>query len=194
MAAEATRGFRLPRDQRKPAPRSSTVSSPFAMPFHVALRENVVYVSWRGFTRDDLREVSLHITERRRALGRDVVYVSRIPAGGGAFSDDDNAALLEFVLGILPSCAAVHHIIEGDGFVRSARLATLTHLANATPRARDFHAHESLDAAAAAIRAQHGVDLRDIGTASSVPPAVERASSAFRAAARIIEAGRSRKE
>ena len=164
------------------------------MPFHVALRENVVYVSWRGFTRDDLREVSLHITERRRALGRDVVYVSRIPAGGGAVSDDDNAALLEFVLGILPSCAAVHHIIEGDGFVRSARLATLTHLANATPRARDFHAHESLDAAAAAIRAQHGVDLRDIGTASSVPPAVERASSAFRAAARIIEAGRSRKE
>jgi hypothetical protein len=79
--------------------------------------------------------------------------------------------------------------------VKSARLATLTHLANATPRARDFHAYESVDAAFAAIRAAHGVDLRDTRVVSSAAPdAGERAASAFRAAARIIEGRRPRKE
>jgi hypothetical protein len=164
------------------------------MPFKLAVKENVVYASWRGFTADELREVGLRISDLRRALGQPVVYVARIPAGGGGFTHEEHTTLLEFLLSILPYCATVHHVLEGDGFVKSARRATLTNLANATPRSRDFHAHELLDGAFSTIRTMYGVDLRDVVSSPSSPPDDERASSAFRAAARIIEGRRPRKE
>jgi hypothetical protein len=160
----------------------------------LAIRENVVYASWRGVTQEDLREVALRISELRRAIGRPVVYVARIPGGGGAFTEDENAMLLDFLLSILPCCSTLHHVLEGDGFVKSARRATLTNLAAATPRARDFHAHESLDGAFGTIRAMYSVDLRALAATPSSPPEDERASSAFRAAARIIEGRPPRKE
>jgi hypothetical protein len=164
------------------------------MPFQLAVRENVVYASWRGFTADELREVGLRISDLRHAIGRQVVYLARIPAGGGGFTPEEHSTLLEFLLSILPCCATIHHVLEGDGFVKSARRATLTNLANATPRPRDFHAHEILDGAFTTIRTMYGVDLRDFGASPSSPPDDERASSAFRAAARIIEGRRPRRD
>jgi hypothetical protein len=162
------------------------------MPFRIAIVDNVVYTSWSGFTTGDLRDLAGRISDLRRTTGRPVVYVARIPGGGPAFTAEEQVVLLEYLKEILPFCAALHHIIEGDGFVKSARLATVNNLARATSRARDFVVHETLDGAFAAIRSAHGVDLRDKPT--NPPPAVERASSAFRAAARIIEGKRPKKD
>jgi hypothetical protein len=162
------------------------------MPFKIAIVENVVYTSWNGFTTGDLGELAGRVADLRRATGRPVVYVARIPGGGPAFTADEQAVLLEYLKEILPFCATLHHVIEGDGFVKSARLATVNNFARATSRARDFVVHETVDAAFAAIRAAHGVDLRDKPT--NPPAPTERASSAFRAAARIIEGKKPRRD
>ena len=166
------------------------------MPFKLATRDHVIYLAWHGFVPDELRDAALRVTEHKRACGRNVVYVAGTPGGGGLLSDEQSASLLEFLLAILPACAALHHIIAGDGFIKSARRAMLTNLANATPRARDFHAHETLDAAAVAVRTLYGVDLRElVGDSPPLAPMEpERASGAFRAASRIFEGRRSRKE
>jgi hypothetical protein len=162
------------------------------MPFRIAIVENVVYTSWSGFTTGELGDVAARIADLKRTTGRPVVYVARIPGGGPAFTADEQAVLLEYLNEILPFCAALHHVIEGDGFVKSARLAAVNNFARATSRARDFVVHETLDGAFAAIRAAHGVDLRDKRT--NPPPGTERASSAFRAAARIAEGKKPRKD
>jgi hypothetical protein len=162
------------------------------MPFRIAIVENVVYTSWSGFTTADLRDLAGRIADLRRATGRPVVYVARIPGGGPGFTVEEQAALLEYLKEIVPFCAALHHIIEGDGFIKSARLATVNNLARATSRARDFVVHETIDGAFAAIKTAYGVDLRDKPT--NPPPGGERASSAFRAAARIVEGKRPKKD
>jgi hypothetical protein len=163
------------------------------MPFRIAIVENVVYTSWSGFTTGELGELAARIADLRRTTGRAVVYVARIPGGGPAFTADEQGVLLAYLNEILPFCATLHHVIEGDGFVKSARLATVNNFARATSRARDFVVHETLDGAFAAIRSAYGVDLRDKRT-NPPPPRTERASSAFRAAARIIEGKKPRKD
>jgi hypothetical protein len=157
------------------------------MSFRIILVENVVYTSWRGFTAEELRDVASRITDLRRTLGRPVVYLARIPAGGGTFTAEDNVVLQHYLVGILPYCATIHHVIEGDGFVKSARMATVNNFARATTRTRDFIVHETLEGAFASIRSMYGVELRDKTTSPPPPRGEQRASSAFRAAARIIE-------
>lgn len=176
------------------------------MPFATKSRGPVLYVSWRGFTQSDLDAVAAHVTDLRRSSGTDVVYVARLPGDGRAFSDDDHAVLLRFLLTILPSCVSIHHVIEGDGFLKSARHAIVNNMALATPRPRDFYAHATIAEAAAFIMHATGVDLRDLARRDSTPPSSgvpssgvvdvtpedERASSAFRAAARIAVESRRR--
>ena len=67
-------------------------------------------------------------------------------------------------------------------------------LARATPRARDFYAHDTVQEAFAAVQSMHGVTMTDVEGGSAAKPAIqERASSAFRAATRIIEKRKDRK-
>jgi hypothetical protein len=168
------------------------------MPFKLSIRGPVLYVSWRGFTPGDLRAVIDHVTKLRGDTGAGVVYLSRVPADSRAFSSEERASLLEFLLAILPSCASIHHVIEGEGFVKSARRSIVTNMALATPRARDFHTYATIDEALVAVGDTYGVDLLSLVGApparvppasatrvKSVPPMVRRASSAFRAAVRI---------
>lgn len=176
------------------------------MPFATKTGGPVLYVSWRGFTVSDLDAVTAQVTELRRAVGADIVYVARLPGDGRVFSDDDHAVLLRFLLTILPSCASIHHVVEGDGFLKSARHAIVTNMAHATPRPRDFHAHATIAEAAAFIMHATGVDVRELARGDSTPPSSgvpssgvvdvtpedERASSAFRAAARIAVDSRRR--
>jgi hypothetical protein len=151
-----------------------------------------VFSSWSGgFTPTDLRDVTDHIAEMRRKTRHGVLYLARIPAGTHAFSEDEQKMLHAFLVAILPNVASVHHVIEGDGFVRSARLGVVTHMAGQTPRARDFYVHASLEDAGRAVKAACGVDLgpevarvAEMGEGSPPP---ERASGAFREAARIVE-------
>jgi hypothetical protein len=168
------------------------------MPFKHTIRGPVLYVSWRGFTPDDLRAVVELAATLRRDTGAGVAYLSRVPADTRAFTSDERAALLEFLLAILPSCASIHHVIEGEGFVKSARRSIVTNMALATPRPRAFHTYAALEEALTAVGDAYGVDLSGVGASSrnrvpppsatrvkSVPPAGRRASSAFRAAVRI---------
>jgi hypothetical protein len=161
------------------------------MSYRITVVENVVYSTWKGFTAEELQEMAVRVAEVRRALGRPVVYVARIPAGGRSFTPEEHVILQDYLRTILPHCASIHHVVEGDGFVKSARLAGVNNFARGTTRARDFVIHETLEEAFAVIRSSYGVDLRERVTGR--PPEGERASSAFRAAARIIE-GKKRRE
>lgn len=166
------------------------------MPFTASTRECVLYVSWRGFAAADLPRVVEQLAALRRATGGPVVYLSRIPADNRVFTDEEREGLLVFLRMILPSCSTIHHVVEGDGFVRSARTSIVTNMALSTSRPRDFYTHATLAEASAWISDEHHVDLGDLVKApkakrasaspakrsSSNPP---RASSAFRAAARL---------
>jgi len=146
--------------------------------FVSSVRGQVLYVTWRGFDADDLRGVAAAVLELRRATGKPVVFLSRVPASDHVFTDEERALMLDFFLAILPSCASVHHVLEGAGFLKSGRRAIVTNLALATPRPRDFFTHDSVAAAKAAIESSCGVDLDELGAKRPTTTA----SGAFRAA------------
>ena len=161
------------------------------MSYSYVVRAPVLYVSWKGFTHSDLARVSRQLRELRASTGKPVVYVARIPDDTRKFSRDDHDVLLGFLNGILPSCATIHHVIEGEGFVKSARQATVSTMALATPRPRDFYVHDTVAAMALVVGKVYGVDLDDIvqkraERVSAVPAPSDRASSAFRKAAKIV--------
>jgi hypothetical protein len=161
------------------------------MSYRLTKKPPVLYVSWRGFTSSELREVSEELAEMHRASGKPVAYLARIPAGAHAFTDGDQAVLLRFLQAILPFCATIHHIVDGDGFIKSARLAIVTKLGLATARPRDLHAHASVEDAAAIVKELYGVDFSEADRGSDKPER-ERASEAFRAAARMVDGRRPR--
>ena len=130
------------------------------MPYRLTIKPPVLFVSWNGFTASELRDVTDRLAEMRRASGRPVAYLSRIPAGNYVFTESDQAVLLRFLQTILASCATIHHVIEGDGFVKSARLAIVTNLALATTRPRDLHTHASLADAVRVVKELYAVRLR----------------------------------
>ena len=104
------------------------------------------------------------------------------------FTDDEQSVLLAFLQGILPHCATVHHIIDGNGFAKSTRLAIVTKLSVSTSRPRAFYTHQTIEEGIRSIKALYGVDLSGPAHSSSEAPP-ERASSAFREAARIAVGG-----
>jgi hypothetical protein len=158
------------------------------MPFHQRVRGPVLYVSWRGFTREDLEEVHYALAELRGTLQRGAIYLSRIPFDSKMFSGEEQTVLLDFLMGILPSCQTIHHVVEGEGFVKSARRALVTNMALATPRARDFYTHSTMAEAGTIIENLHHIDIQDIVSRTSIaPPESHRAARAFREAARIAE-------
>jgi hypothetical protein len=167
------------------------------MPFTSSVHSSVLYVSWSGLGAEDLPRVVDLISELRFSTRAPVVYLCRIPADRRVFTEAERAALLGFLQTILPSCSSIHHVIEGDGFIRSARTSIVTSLAFATSRPRDFYTHATLAEAVAWLAEAHDIDLGELlkprskATASSPSPARRRsskpprASSAFRAAVRI---------
>ena len=159
------------------------------MPYRLALNPPVLFVSWHGFSPDELRAVNDRIAEMRRMTGRPVAYFSRVPAAPHIFTDEEQRVLLGFLRAILPYCTTVHHVIEGDGFVKSSRLAIVTKLATKTPRPRAFYTHQTLEEGLRSIKTLYGVDLSGPASSTSVVPP-PRASGAFREAARIVERGR----
>jgi hypothetical protein len=130
------------------------------MPYSVTIKSPVMFVAWRGFSGGDLREITEKVGELRRVGAHPVAYLARIPAEHHVFSDEDKKVLLAFLNGILPFCVSIHHVIEGDGFLKSARLAFVTNLAHGTPRPRDFYVHATLEEGLRAMKALYGVDLR----------------------------------
>jgi hypothetical protein len=159
------------------------------MPYRLVISPPVLFVSWRGFTAADLRAIVERISEMKRSTGRLVAYISRIPPGRHVFTEPEQEALLRFLQTILPDCDSIHHVIEGDGFVKSNRLAIVTTLSTRTQRPRSFYTHQTLEEGIRAIRTMYGVDLTvSAQTNSEAPP--RRASGAFREAARIVERGR----
>lgn len=154
----------------------------------MTVRVPVVFVSWRGFSADDLRAVSEQIASVRHGLRKPAVYVSRIPASSYVFSDAEQRVLHAFLLKILPDCASIHHVVEGDGFVRSARMATVNNLARGTPRPRAFHTHASVEEAARIVKGLCGVDLDDLRPSPPKAASPEkRADKVFREAGKIAE-------
>jgi hypothetical protein len=159
------------------------------MSYRLAIHPPVLFVSWRGFTADDLRAIAEEIAEMRRTTARPVAYFSRIPPGRHVFTEPEQDVLLRFLQAILPHCDSIHHVIEGDGFVKSNRLAIVTTLSARTARPRAFYTHQTLEEGIRSIRVMYGVDLSGPAQSGSVPPP-RRASGAFREAARIVERGR----
>jgi hypothetical protein len=159
------------------------------MPYRLAIHPPVLFVSWRGFTVDDLRAIAEQIVELRDTTGRKIAYFSRIPPGRHVFTEGEQEVLLGFLRTILPHCDSIHHVLEGDGFVKSNRLAIVTTLSTRTARPRAFHTHQTLEEGIRSIRTMYGVDLsRPAQSGSEAPP--RRASGAFREAARIVERAR----
>jgi hypothetical protein len=155
------------------------------MPFKSSTRGPVLYVSWRGYTREDLEDVAAAAASLRATLGRDVVYLSRIPYDLTMLSPEAHSQIFQFLERILPHCATVHHVIEGDGFVKSARRAIVTNMALATPRARDFYTHSSMTEATGMIASLHQIDVSELASRSPSTRPPERAATAFREAARL---------
>ncbi|HEY2510226.1 MAG TPA: hypothetical protein VGI39_05200 [Polyangiaceae bacterium] len=156
------------------------------MAFTLTVRTPVVFVSWRGFNADDLRMVAEQIASVRHGARKPAIYVSRIPASSYVFSDAEQRMLQAFLLKILSDCASIHHVVEGDGFIRSARIATVNNLARATPRPRAFHTHATVEAASQVVKGLCGVEIDDLRPPPPGPPS-ERAGKAFREAGKIAE-------
>ena len=97
--------------------------------------------------------------------------------------------MLDFLHAALPHCATIHLVLEGDGFLKSARLAIATKLALATSRPRDIQTHSTIEEGFRHIRSLYGVALNEPAPGPALE-APERASGAFRLAARLIEGGR----
>ena len=156
------------------------------MAFTLTVRAPVVFVSWRGFSADDLRMVCEQIASVRHGGREPAVYVSRIPASSYVFSDAEQRLLQGFLLKILPDCASIHHVVEGDGFIRSARIATANNLARSTPRPRAFHTHATVEAAARVVKSLCAVEIDDLRPPPPGAPS-ERADKAFREAGKLAE-------
>jgi hypothetical protein len=161
-----------------------------AMPYRMTIKPPVLYASWRGFTLAELREVVDRLGEMRRSTGHPVAYLARIPAGEQAFTDLEQRAFHDFFVAALPHCATIHIVIEGDGFLKSGRLAIATKLVLATTRPRDIHTHPTIEEGLRQIKSLYGVELSDPFDSAPPPETPERASGAFRYAARLAESGR----
>lgn len=111
----------------------------------------VFIVRWRGFELGDLAHVRREIAEARTVVGKPLVYLSLIPGDSRTFSAEERGTLLAFVTDIFPDCESVHHVIDGEGFMSSARRSIVTNLAIRTPHPGAFSTYATLEEAIDAI-------------------------------------------
>lgn len=132
------------------------------MPFSLRVRAPLLYATWRGFTTAELDDIVARTSALRRESGAPVVYVARLPAGGRVFDETEHEALTQFLATMVLRCSAIHHIIEGDGFVKSARWASVTNMANASGKPSVFYKHATIAEATSVIRATCGADFEAV--------------------------------
>jgi hypothetical protein len=157
------------------------------MAYRLTIKPPVLFASWHGFVAQELKEVADHIGALRRSTGAPVAYLSCTPASTRALSDEEGGAMLAFLQSILPDCATIHLVLEGDSFAKSEHLAIVSKHTSATLRARDIHMYATLEEGLRSVWRLYGVDLSDPASPLDAPP--ERASGAFRHAAEIVDGG-----
>jgi len=112
-------------------------------------------VRWRVFVLEHLSVVRRRISQARRAAGAPIAYLSLIPSSPRDFTDEERGALAEYLRQLLSGdCATIHHVIEGEGFVASARRSIVTNLALATAQRGAFHTYATLEEAIEEIAAE----------------------------------------
>ena len=111
----------------------------------------IIAIRWRSFEVGDLERARTEIAKLRWASAEPLIYLSLIPADTRTFTKDERERLLAFVTDLFSDCESVHHVIDGDGFVSSARRSIVTNLALATARPSAFHTYATLEEAMTSI-------------------------------------------
>jgi hypothetical protein len=118
---------------------------------------HVFVVRWRSFRLADVTAVRGEIAAARRTAGHRLVYLSLVPSSNRAFSAIEIVGLTDFVRDLLVrDCESIHHVIDGDGFIASARRSIVTSMALAATNPRAFRVHASLEEALGVIAADVG--------------------------------------
>jgi hypothetical protein len=103
-------------------------------------------VRWRDYRPEDLAAVHRSIAEMHRIVARPIIYLSLIPDSPRVFTETERFMLGEFLRELLTSgCGAIHHVIDGAGFVASSRRSILTNMALATAQPAAFKTHATLE-------------------------------------------------
>jgi hypothetical protein len=114
-------------------------------------------VRWVVFTLPALAEVRAQIADRRQRLGKRLDYLSLIPESPRTFTAQERELLGSYVRDLLVhDCAGIHHVIEGKGFVASARRSIVTSLALASATPECFHTYATLGEALRSLAADLG--------------------------------------
>lgn len=121
------------------------------VPYVAGSIDRIFMVRWRSFEVPDLARVRAEIGAARKLAQQPIVYLSLIRASTRVFTEEERHALLGFLTDLLADCASIHHVIDGEGFVSSARRSIVTNLARSTPRASDFYTYATLEAAMVSI-------------------------------------------
>jgi hypothetical protein len=109
-------------------------------------------VRWSVFRLIDLTDVRAQIAKVRRMGGRRLVYLSLIPASPRTFSRPEEEALAGFLRDLLLNdCESIHHVIDGQGFVTSARRSIVTNMALSTTNPGAFQTYGTLEDAVAVL-------------------------------------------
>ena len=119
--------------------------------FVTATIQQLYAVRWSRFRLADLVAVRAEVASARIRARQELVYLSVVPASNRAFSQQEHAALGAYVKDLLTDCVSIHHVVDGEGFVASARRSIVTQLALASARPDAFFTHATLEEAAAVI-------------------------------------------
>jgi hypothetical protein len=133
--------------------------------YTTAVMGRLFAVRWRSFRLGDVASVRQEIASARRRVGHPLVYLSLIPASNRAFSAIEIVGLTDFVREILTQdCESIHHVIDGDGFIASARRSIITSIALASSHPKVFQVHASLEAAIGVIAITLGESAEELLT------------------------------
>lgn len=128
------------------------MSTPSSPRYATGVLGRLFVVRWRVFRLVDLADVRAQIAKVRRIGGRKLVYLSLIPASPRTFSQREEQALAGFLRDLLVhDCESIHHVIEGEGFVSSARRSIVTNMAISTSTPGAFQTYGTLEEAVAVL-------------------------------------------
>ena len=108
-------------------------------------------VRWVGFRVSYLDAVRDEILEMHARLRRPLLYLSLIPTSNRAFTEQERLVLAGYIKELAVACESIHHVIDGAGFVASARRSIVTQLALHSSRPDIFFTHATLEEAASVI-------------------------------------------
>jgi hypothetical protein len=137
------------------------------MPYEMAVHGQVVFVVWGKPEASDISRVVAEIEHVASKTGRQVVFVTRVPAGAEPPDENVRGAAAAKLGYALQRCSGFHVVMEGSGFTNTIKrsvFATISMLARTTRGKVHVHAEvkDVVSRVAPDIRAEVSASLRVI--------------------------------